>query len=118
MSSYKVADTPLRDGEKQSRAADRNRSVRVIDAVGRLVRVIREPEAIAKHLSAPNAQPIRSHGGRLCGIQLSSLADDRGAPGERHGSSLIPTERCKNDWGDYIGPPIRVKHKDDRSEDR
>ena len=118
MSRNGAADTPPRDGEKQSRAAERKRGVRVIDAVGRLVRVIREPEAIDKHLLAPNALPIRNHSGRLCAIQLSSLADDRGEPGERYGCSLIPTERCKNDWGDYIGPPIRLKHKDDKSEDR
>jgi hypothetical protein len=113
-----VYGTPNRDGEKQARATDLNGSVRVIDGFGRLVRVLREQEAIARHLLAPNARPIRSHSGRLRAIQLSAFGDDRGDPGERHGSSLIFTERLKNDRGAYIGARIRVKHKDDRSEDR
>lgn len=113
-----VSETPVGDGGKQAPASGRSRSVRVIGLFGQLVSVIREPAAISRYLSARNARPIRSHGGRLCAIQLSSFGDDRGEPGERHGSSLILTERCKNDRGEYIGPPIRLKHKDDRSEER
>jgi hypothetical protein len=118
MSTYEVACTPLRIGEKQTRVADRKRRVRVIDSFGRLLVVIVEPKVIATCLSAPNALPVRDHHGRLCAIQLASLADDRGEPGEHHGDSRINTERCRNDSGEYIGPHIRLKHKDDRSEDR
>lgn len=111
-------NTPASDGEKQAPASEHNRSVRVIDSFDRLVTVIHEPAAIARYLSAPNARPIRSHRGRLCAIQLSSLGDDRGTPGERHGNSPTFTQRLKNDYGTYIGPPIRLKHNDDRSEER
>jgi len=118
MSHYKVAPPPFRPGEKQSRVVDGNRSVRVIDSFGRLVDVVREPQSISRYLSARNAIPILASSGRLCAIQLASLADDRGQPGERHGSSLITTERCRNGSGEYTGTPLVIKHKQDKSESR
>ena len=115
-------ETPVRNGEKQTRVADGNRGVRVIDAMERLVAVIREPSAINRYLSARNAAAVCDHRGRLRAIRLASFGDDRGTAGERHGSSLITTERCKSDGGEYIGglletgTPIAIKHKLDRSE--
>jgi len=113
-----VPDTSIRIDEKQTRAADGKRRVPVIDSVGRLVTVIREPRAIAKYLSAPNAEPVRDRRGQLRAIKLASLADDRGKAGERHGRSLVTTERCKNQRGEYIGTPTTLKHKLDRSDVR
>ena len=88
----------------------------VIDSVGRLLVVIREPSAIARYLSAPNAEPVRNRRGQPRAIKLASLADDRGNTGERHGSSLVTTERCKNQRGEYTGAPTTLKHKLDRSD--
>lgn len=75
-----------------------------------------EPRLISNYLSAANAVPIYDRRGKLCAIQLTSLADDRGQPGEQHRTSLVTTERCKNQSGEYIGSPLAIKHKLDRSE--
>jgi hypothetical protein len=106
-----VYETPNRDGEKQTRAADGTQRVRVVDSVGRLVAVIYEERAIAKYLAAPNARSIRDRRGRLRAIRLTSVGDDRGDPGEHNGTSLVTTERCKTDAGEYIGAPMTLKHK-------
>jgi hypothetical protein len=111
-------ETPIRVGEKQARVADGNRRVAVIDAMGRLVVIVHEPSAIARYLSAQNAEPVRDRRGQLRAIKLASLADDRGNRGEHHGSSLVTTERCKNQRGEYVGPPTTIKHKLDRSDAR
>jgi hypothetical protein len=111
-----VPEAPIRVGEKQTRVADVNRRVSVIDSVGRLVGVIREPSAIGRYLLAPNAETVRDHRGQLRAIKLASLADERGKPGERHGNSLVTTERCKNRRGEYIGTHTTLKHKLDRSD--
>ncbi len=110
------SETPIRVGEKQERVADGKRRVPVIDSIGRLLAVVREPGAIARYLSASNAEPVRDRRGRLRAIKLASLADDRGNPGERHGSSLITTKRLKNQRGEYIGTTNTLKHKLDRSD--
>jgi len=93
---------------------DGNRRVPIVDSVGRLLAVLREPTEIARYLSAPNADGVRDHQGRLRAIRLLHFGDDRGHSGERHGSSLATTERCKNDYGKYIG--TLIKHKLDHSE--
>jgi hypothetical protein len=111
-----VSQTPIRVGEKQARAFDGSRGVRIVDSVGRLVDVIREPKMIFRYLSARNAEPVRDHQGQLRSIKLASLADERGKPGERRGSSLVTTERCKSSRGEYIGTPMTLKHKLDQSE--
>lgn len=109
-----VLETPLRLGEKQTRVSDSKRRVPVVDAVGRLVVVLRDPSEIARHLSAPNAEGVRDHRGQLRAIRLMHFGDDRGHSGELHGSSLATTERCRNDYGEYIG--ALIKHKLDRSD--
>lgn len=86
----------------------------MVDAVGRLVVVLRDPNEIAKHLAAPNAEDVRDRRGRLQAIRLLPFGDDRGHSGERHGSSLATTERCRNDYGEYIG--TLIKHKLDWSD--
>jgi hypothetical protein len=106
-----VFETPNRNGEKQTRAADGTQRVPVVNSVGRLVAVIHEERAIAKYLAAPNARSIRDGRGRLRAIRLTSVADDRGDPGECNGTSLVTTERCKTDTGEYIGAPVTLKHK-------
>ena len=111
-----LPETPIRVGEKQERVADGKRRVPVIDSMGRLLAIVREPNAIARHLSAPNAEPVRDRRGRLHAIKLASFADDRGNPGERHGSSLVTTKRLKNQRGEYIGTTNTLKHKLDRSD--
>ena len=97
--------------KKQTRAADGTQRVRVIDSVGRLVAVIHEERSIAKYLAAANALTIRDRRGRLRAIRLTSVGDDRGDLGEHHGTSLVTTERCRADTGEYIGAPVTLKHK-------
>ncbi len=65
--------TPVRAGQKQTRAFDGTKRVRVIDSVGRLLMVVAEPAVIAKYLAAPNATSIRKRNGQLCGIQLAPM---------------------------------------------
>jgi hypothetical protein len=76
--------------------------------------VLRGPIEIARYLAAPNASAVRDQRGQLRAIRLAHFGDDREHSGERHGSSLATTERCKNDYGKYIGK--LVKHKLDHSE--
>ncbi len=71
----------------------------------------RDAEQIRRLLDAPNAAPVRTHGGKLVGIRLHSFGDDRGHTGERHGRSTITTERVVNDLGVYIGSDLNLKHK-------
>jgi hypothetical protein len=71
----------------------------------------RHSEEIRRFLAAPNAVPVRKHGGKLVGIRLLSFGDDRGHSPERHGSSVITTERVVNDFGVYIGSDRNLKHK-------
>ena len=72
---------------------------------------LRDVGAIRRLLAAPNAVPVRKHGGELVGIRLLSLGDDRGHSGELHGRSTVTTERVRNDHGIYIGGDLNVKHK-------
>ncbi len=67
--------------------------------------------AISRMLAAPNAVPVRRHSGELVGIRLSSLGDERGRAGERHGRSTVTTERVRNDQGIYIGWNRNLQHK-------
>lgn len=71
---------------------------------------------IRRLLSAPNAEPVRNHGGDLVGIRLRSLGDDRGQSVQHHGRSTITTERVRNDCGVYIGTARNLKHKADCSD--
>jgi hypothetical protein len=71
----------------------------------------RDAERIRRLLAAPNAVPVRTHGGKLVGIKLLSLGDERGHSGERHGTSIITTERVVNDLGVYVGGDQNLKHK-------
>ena len=106
--------TSLRRDEKQARAFERSGAVRVFSEHGFLVarlHLSRDAERLRKLLAAPNAEPVRSHGGKLVGIRLLSAGDDRGHSGERHGSSIITTERVVNDFGVYVGSDRNLKHK-------
>jgi hypothetical protein len=70
-----------------------------------------DAEQIRRLLAAPNAEPVVKHGGKLVGIRLLSLGDDRGHSDERHGTSIVTTERVVNDFGVYIGSDRNLKHK-------
>ena len=108
------AQTTFREVEKQTRAFDRGRTVRVFGDSGNLIQRLdpsRDADAIRRLLTAPNAVPVRKHGGDLVGIRLLTLGDDRGHSGERHGRSTVTTERVRNDHGIYIGGNRNVKHK-------
>jgi hypothetical protein len=108
------AQTTFREAEKQSRAFESGGAVRVLGESGYFIMRLnasRDAEKICRLLDAPNALPVRSHGGKLVGIRLLSFGDDRGHAGERHGSSIITTERVVNDLGVYVGSHLNLKHK-------
>jgi hypothetical protein len=88
--------------------------VRVFSEGGFLVARLnpsRDAERIRRLLVAPNAVPVRTHGGKLVGIRLLSFGDERGHSDERHGTSIITTERVVNDLGVYVGSDLNLKHK-------
>jgi hypothetical protein len=66
---------------------------------------------ICRLLEAPNAVPVKKHGGKLVGIRLLSMGDDRGHSGERHGCSIVTTERVRDDSGQFVGSKKNLKHK-------
>ena len=110
----RIPQTTFREVEKQTRAFDRGRVVRVFGEAGNLIQRLdssRDADTIRRLMAAPNAVPVRKHGGELVGIRLLSLGDDRGHSGERHGRSTVTTERVRNDHGIYIGWSRNVKHK-------
>ena len=103
-----------RDPNKQGRAFEEGGAVRVFNEDGFLVEVLHPPGdagRISRLLAAPNAVPVRKHGGVLVGIRLQSGGDDRGHAGERHGHSTVTTERVLNEEGQYIGTDKNLKHK-------
>ena len=114
-----VANRPLvkpsfRQDEKQGREFERGGAVRVFGEDGYFIARLdqnRDSEQIRKLLAAPNGKPVRKHGGKLVGIRLLSLGDDRGHACERHGSSTVTTERVRNDHGVYVGGDWNLKHK-------
>ena len=106
--------TSLRRDQKQGREFEGSRGVRVFGEYGFLVKrldSLRDSNQILRLLAAPNAVPVRTHGGKLVGIRLLSVGDDRGHSGERHGTSIITTERVVNDQGTYVGSDRILKHK-------
>lgn len=106
--------TSIRRDEKKGPAFDGSGAVRVFSEDGFLVaRLIpaRDAERIRRLLTAPNAVPVHTHGGKLVGIRLLSFGDDRGHLGEPHGTSIITTERVVNDQGAYVGSDRTLKHK-------
>jgi hypothetical protein len=108
------AQTSSRLDEKQGRAFEGARGVRVLGAGGYFIATLnslRDAEQIRRLLDAPNAQPVCSHRGDLKAIIVFSFGDDRGAPGERHGRSTITTERVRSDAGELIGSHCNLKHK-------
>jgi hypothetical protein len=108
------AQTPFREAEKQARAFESGGAVRVFGENGYFIMRLnssRDAEKIRRLLAAPNSEPVRSHGGKLVGIRLLSFGNDSGHSGERHGSSIVTTERVVNDLGVYVGSDRNLKHK-------
>ena len=106
--------TTFREAEKQTRASEGGRVVRVFGENGYFIKRLdpsRAAEVIRRLLGATNAVPVRKHAGELVGIRLLSLGDDRGRTGGRHGRSTVTTERVRNDSGLYIGGDWNLKHK-------
>jgi hypothetical protein len=104
-----------RDGEKQGRASDGSRAVRVFNENDFLVACLHpshDAERIRRLLAAPNAVAVRKHGDKLVAIRLQSFGDDRGHPGGRYGRSTVATERVRNDDGRYVGTHNNLKHKE------
>src|SRR5213078_4200403 len=85
----------LRRDEKQGRAFEGGGTVRVVGENGFFIKRLNsslDAEHIRRLIAAPNAVPVRTHGGKLVGIRRLSVGDDRGHPGEQHGSSTLTTE--------------------------
>jgi hypothetical protein len=104
----------IRLDEKQGRAFDGTGTVRVFSEGNYLVAKLhasRDAEQIRQLLAAPNAVPVRKHGGRLVGIRLLSFGNDWGQSGERYGRSTVTTERVRNDAGILVGSSVNLKHK-------
>ena len=108
------SETSIRRDEKPGRAFEGGGAVRVFSEGGYFVARLnlpRDAEHISRLLAAPNAVPVRKHGGKLVGIRLLSFGDDRGHSCEQHGTSIITTERVVNDLGVYVGSDRNLKHK-------
>lgn len=106
--------TTFREVEKQARAFESGGAVRVFGENGYFITLLNslgDADKIHLLLDARNAVPVRSHGGKLLAIKLLSFGDDRGHSGERHGTSIITTERIVNDRGVYVGSDRNLKHK-------
>jgi hypothetical protein len=106
--------TSLRRDEKRGRAFEGGGAVRVVSEGNYLVMRLHptcDAQQIDRLLAAPNAEPLRTHSGRLVGIRLLSFGDERGHSGEGHGSSIITTQRLQNDNGILIGGHRTLKHK-------
>jgi hypothetical protein len=96
--------------EKQARAYEGGRGVRIVGEAGVLLDVC-QGEQLERYLEAPNAEIKRSHRGRIVSIKLRSVGDDRTYSGERHGSSLVTTRRIGNDYGALVGSDMVLEHK-------
>ncbi len=96
--------------DKQPRAFDGARPVRVLGENGTLIDVC-TPERLRGYLAAANVEVHKRTDGSIKYIRLLPLGDDRGHTGERHGQSTITTERVRNDWGGLIGGDTNLQHK-------
>jgi len=109
-----VCKTSIRRDEKQGRAFEGGGAVRVFGENNFFIKRLdcsRDLIEIRRLLDAPNAVEVRTHSGRLVGIRLLAFADDRGHSGEHHGSSIVSTERVRNDYGSFVGSDKTLKHK-------
>ena len=100
----------IRLDEKQGRAAEARRRVRIVSAFG-VVEMCDEERARRVYAGAPNAEAKVTHSGRLVAIYLGSFGDDRGHLGENHGRSTITTERVRNEAGAFVGHARNLQHK-------
>ena len=111
--------TSIRLDAKQGREFDGGGAVRVFGEGGYFITHLhpgRDSEQIKRLLDAPNAVPVRKHGGRLVAIRLRSVGDDRGQSSERHGRSTVTTERVRNDDGLLVGTLRTLKHKQENAQ--
>lgn len=112
-----AAQTTFREVEKQTRAFERGGAVRVFGENGCFITRLNssgDSQEIGRLLAAPNAEPVRTHTGKLVAIRLLPCGDDFGHSGERHGNSNITTTRCRTASGQYVGSDTNLKHKADR----
>jgi hypothetical protein len=82
----------IRLDAKQGRAEEARARVRVVSDSG-VIDVCDEERARRLYGSAPNAEPMVTHGGRLVAIFLRSFGDDRGQVAEACGQSTKTTWR-------------------------
>jgi hypothetical protein len=81
-----AAETTFREAEKQTRAFEVARRVRVVNENGKLLHICTGDSAdLQRHLRASNTELIRSHGGKVVGLRLvsSSFTGDRTQTDER-----------------------------------
>jgi hypothetical protein len=78
--------------EKESRAAEARRCVRIVSAFG-VVDVCDEERARRLYAVAPNAELKLTHRGKLTAIWLHSVGDEQGHLAEAHGQSTRTTWR-------------------------
>ena len=110
----RIATPSIRLDEKQGRAFEGTRTVRVFGARGNFIvalNSLRDGEQISRLLAAPNTEAVHRHSGGLTGIRVLSFGNDWGGSGERHGRSTVTTERVRNDIGMLIGGDQNLKHK-------
>ena len=77
----RIPQTTFREVEKQTRAFDRGRVVRVFGDAGTFIQrldPLRDVGAIRRLLAAPNAVPVRKHGGELVWIAHVARRNARG----------------------------------------
>ena len=111
----RVTQPTFREAAKQARAFEGSGAVRIFGEDGFFVARLhstRDAEEIRRLLAAPNAEPVRTHGGKLTGIRLLSLGDDRGHSPERHGNSR---RTLLGDTPASVGNSESLYHHNDRA---
>ena len=104
-------DTVFRGSrEKQPRAFDESRRVRVVGEDDVLIEVCSHERAL-RYVDACNAEVIKRTDGSIRFIRLRPVGDDRRHLGENHGRSTLTTERVRNDWGGLVGGDSNLQHK-------
>jgi hypothetical protein len=80
----------FRGVDKKARDREPSRRVRVVNADGAVFTVCNEM-LVRRYMLAPNAEIIRTHGGRVVAVKLLSVGDDTRHLGDCRGSSTVTT---------------------------
>lgn len=105
--SRPATEATIRVVEKQGRASEATRRVRIVNEDDVLIERC-EPHRLDKYLRAPNAVAIRKHNGQIVAIKLQSAGNDRGHLGENHGTSNVTIRQEPLESGPLLQHKNRV----------